>query len=318
LIRFAPHSRCRCSAEAEELQRVHGRNELAEKVKPKWKLFLEQLYAPMPCMIWVACIVELAIQDNLDFGILFALQMINASVSFYEANKAGDAVAALRAALKPVATAKRDGQWVTLNAVLLVPGDLVMLGAGAAVPADCVVNEGLIDVDQAALTGESLPVSMAAGDRPKMGSTVSRGEVEATVEFTGGKTFFGKTAAMIQSVEEMSHFTKVLLKIMAFLISISLVLCFTVLGFLMNTEKQSFPDAISFTVVLLVASIPMAMEVVTTTTMAIGSHTLSHAGAIVARLSSIEELAGMNMLCSDKTGSASFLLLSPKPHSPPL
>jgi H+-transporting ATPase len=146
-------------------------------------------------------------------------------------------------------------------------------------------------------------VKMSRGAQPKMGSTVVLGEVEATVEHTGGATFLGKTAAMIQSVESTSRFQKVLLRIMLFLISISIILCATVLGFLMSVERASFADAISFTVVLLVVSVPMAMEVVTTTTMAIGSHTLSRAGAIVARLSSIEELAGMNMLCSDKTGT---------------
>jgi len=265
-------------------------------------------------MIWCAIIVELALSIKFatpgkfdanwpDFAVLMGLQIINGTLSFYEANKAGNAVAALKASLKPNAVCKRDGKWQNMDAATLVPGDLVTLGAGAAVPADCRVNHGRIEVDQAALTGESLPVTMTGGSQPKMGSTVTRGEVEATVEFTGGHTFFGKTAAMIQSVEEMSHFQKVLIKIMIFLITISLTLCFTVLGFLMDNEEQPFPEAISFTVVLLVASIPMAMEVVTTTTMAIGSHTLSQAGAIVARLSSIEELAGMNMLCSDKTGT---------------
>jgi H+-transporting ATPase len=198
---------------------------------------------------------------------------------------------------------KRDDEWQRLDASLLVPGDLVTLGAGGAVPADCIVNGGRVQVDQAALTGESQPVKMSRGAQPKMGSTVVLGEVEATVEHTGGATFLGKTAAMIQSVESTSRFQKVLLRIMLFLISISIILCATVLGFLMSVERASFADAISFTVVLLVVSVPMAMEVVTTTTMAIGSHTLSRAGAIVARLSSIEELAGMNMLCSDKTGT---------------
>ena len=160
--------------EADRLLRLHGRNELEERSKPKWLLFLEQFIAPMPVMLWLACLIELLIQDWTDFWILLSLQLINASVSFYEASRAGDAVAALKAALKPAATAKRDGRWVTLAAAELVPGDLVMLGAGAAVPADCVVNGGAIDVDQAALTGESLPVAMCAGDRPKMGSTVRR------------------------------------------------------------------------------------------------------------------------------------------------
>ena len=217
-------------------------------------------------MIWVACLVELLIQDWVDFGILFALQLINASVSFYEAAKAGDAVAALKAALKPVACAKRDGKWTNINAGELVPGDLVMLSSGAAVPADCVVNAGAIDVDQAALTGESLPVGMVAGDRPKsaplrersvklsiprpltrlrppaVGSTVSRGEVEATVEFTGARTFFGRTAAMIQSVEQLSNIQKVLLRIMVFLLVISFVLCGVCLAYLLVRGRVAGRD----------------------------------------------------------------------------
>jgi H+-transporting ATPase len=213
-------------------------------------------------------------------------------------------VAALKNSLKPNAVVKRDGAWRNMDAAELVPGDLVALGAGAAVPADCRVLAGRVEVDQAALTGESLPVKMAPGrGEPKLGSTVVRGEAEAAVAFTGSRTFLGKTAAMIQSVEQQSRFQKVLLRIMAFLIAISIVLCATVLGFLIHVERMSFADAISFTVVLLVVSVPMAMEVVTTATMAIGSRTLARAGAIVARLASIEELAGMNMLCSDKTGT---------------
>lgn len=112
--------------------------------------------------------------------------------------KAADAVAALKKSLKPLATCKRDGVWANMDATKLVPGDLVLLGAGSAIPADCIVNEGRIEVDQSALTGESLPVTMYKGDTPKMGSTVARGEVEATVEFTGSNTFFGKTATLLQ------------------------------------------------------------------------------------------------------------------------
>ena len=170
----------------------------------------------MPCVIWVAVVVELALAIKYgkawpDVAVLLALQFINGTVSFVEANKAGNAVAALKASLKPHAVAKRDGKWVRLDAALLVPGDLVTLAAGAAVPADCRVNGGRIEVDQAALTGESLPVKMTAGGeaQPKLGSTVVRGEVEATVEATGGATFLGRTAALIQSVDERSRFAKV-------------------------------------------------------------------------------------------------------------
>lgn len=136
----------------------------------------------MPIMIWIAAIIEGAIENWADMGILLGIQFLNATLGWYETTKAGDAVAALKASLKPLATAKRDGKWSTIDAGLLVPGDLVLLAAGSAVPADVLVNHGQIDVDQAALTGESLPVTMHAGDSAKMGSTVVRGETEGTVE----------------------------------------------------------------------------------------------------------------------------------------
>ncbi|CAM9419595.1 unnamed protein product, partial [Phaeothamnion confervicola] len=287
------------SQEAEELLLKWGRNELEEKGKPKWKIFFT---APMPCMIWVAIVIEAALQNWPDLGILCALQSINGCLSYHETTKAGDAVAALKASLKPQAHVKRDGKWIVSDAAVIVPGDLVLLSSGGAVPADCFVNGGQIDVDQAALTGESLPVTMGAGDSAKMGSTVVRGETEGTVECTGGNTFFGKTAALIQSVDQQGHLEKVLLNIMYVLLSVSFVLCGIVFAYLM-AKGESFMDTISFVVVLLVASIPIAMEVVCTTTLAIGSRELAHKGAIVARLGAIEEMAGMNMLCSDKTGT---------------
>lgn len=290
------------TAEADALLAKWGKNELEEKSKPKWKILLEQFTAPMPCMIWVAIIVEGVLENWPDFGILCALQFINGGLGFYETTKADNAVAALKASLKPVAHVKRDGKFISLDARLLVPGDLVLLGSGGAVPADCIINHGQIDVDQSALTGESLPVTMHAGDNPKMGSTVTRGEVEATVADTGMRTFFGKTASLIQSVDGLGHLQKVLLNIMFVLLALSIVLCAITLAYLL-THGEPTKEAISFTVVLLVASIPIAMEVVVTTTMALGSRQLAAMNAIVSRLAAIEELAGMNMLCSDKTGT---------------
>jgi H+-transporting ATPase len=183
--------------EAQGLLEIHGRNELPEKKIPKWYIFVSQLWQPMPIMIWLAAIIELGIQNFLDMGILLMIQFANASIGYYEITKAGDAVAALKKSLKPTATAKRDGKFSVIDAALLVPGDLVLLGSGSAIPADCRVNEGEIDVDEAALTGESLPVAKFQGSSCKMGSTVVRGEVEGTVEFTGANTFFGKTAALL-------------------------------------------------------------------------------------------------------------------------
>jgi magnesium-transporting ATPase (P-type) len=185
------------SQDAKTLLDLHGRNELPEKVVPKWYIFVSQLWQPMPVMIWIAAIIEAGIQNWLDMAILLLIQFANASIGYYEITKAGDAVAALKKSLKPLATVKRDGKFAVIDAALVVPGDLVLLGSGSAIPADCRVNEGEIEVDEAALTGESLPVTMFQGSSCKMGSTVVRGEVEGTVEFTGANTFFGKTAALL-------------------------------------------------------------------------------------------------------------------------
>lgn len=211
------------------------------------------------------------------------------------------AVAALKASLKPKATVKRDGQWQTMDAALLVPGDLVLLGSGSNVPADCFVNDGQIDVDQSAINGESLPATKVAGGKCLMGTTVVRGEVEATVEFTGKDTEFGKTAALIQLVGGIGHLQKLIMTIMIVLLCVSFVLCFASFGYLMG-KKVDAKQAVDFTVIVLVASIPIAIEIVVTTTLALGSRQLATHGAIVTRLGAIEEMAGMNILCSDKTG----------------
>ncbi|TFJ85011.1 hypothetical protein NSK_003435 [Nannochloropsis salina CCMP1776] len=296
------HSEGLSSALAAELLKKFGRNELPEKKKPKWLIFAEQLYQPMPLMIWAAIIIEAAIESWPDMGILLAIQFMNASLSYYETTKAGDAVAALKASLKPVAYVKRDGKFLSMDAALLVPGDLVLLGSGGAVPADCVVMDSQIDVDQAALTGESLPVTMFKGDSVKMGSTVVRGEVEATVEATGANTFFGRTASLLSGGDEVSNLQKLLIRIMIILVVLSMALCGIAFGYLLG-RGETVRDALSFTVVLLVASIPIAIEIVCTTTLALGSRELSKDGAIVSRLAAIEDMAGMSILCSDKTGT---------------
>ena len=268
----------------------------------QWLIFINQLIDPMPIMIWIAAITEACIENWPDMGILLAIQFINASLGFYEIVKAGDAVAALKKQLKPEATVNRDGKWLNMDATIVVPGDLVLLGAGGAVPADCYINDGRIEVDQSAMTGESMAVTMYRGDICKMGSLVQRGEVEGTVAFTGAETFFGKTATMLQGDNEIGNLQKVLLRIMLILVFWSFLLSGIVFVFLLASGADTI-ESISFTVVLIVASIPIAIEIVCTTTLALGSKELVAKGAIVTRLAAIEDMAGMNMLCSDKTGT---------------
>jgi len=291
--------------EAEARLFQFGRNELPDNSKSKLKIFLELIIQPMACMIWMAAAVEGAIQNWPDMSILIAINLLNSLLSFYETIKAGDAVAALKASLRPVATVKRDGQWKNIDGSEIVPGDLILLAAGSSICADARINDGQLEVDQSALTGESLPVTLVAGDpvnHPKMGSTCVKGEVEATVEHTGVHTLMGQTAALLGTGDTISNLQKILIKIILVLVACSITLsaiCFA-WGFHKGTPLK---ENLGFTVVLIVASIPLAVEIVTTTTLALGSKELSKHGAIVSRLSSIEDLAGMDMLCSDKTGT---------------
>jgi H+-transporting ATPase len=289
--------------EAERRLQKFGKNQLEEKKdNPLLKLVMSFL-SPMAIMIWIAIAIEAIIKDWPDFFVLLTLQILNSTVGWFEDWKAGNAVAALKNALKPECQVIRNGVHKKMEATLLVPGDIVTLAAGAAVPADCEICDGKpVQVDQAALTGESLPVTLAKGDSAKMGSNVTRGEIEAIVTATGSQTFFGKTAAMIASVDEVGHFQKVILQITFGLLCVSFVMTGIVLGYLLLNGEDVL-QAIAFAVVLLIASIPIAMQVVCTSTMALGCRMLAEEKAIVSRLTSIEELASMNMLCSDKTGT---------------
>merc|ERR1719440_1529698 len=302
------------SKEAERLLEIHGLNQLPEKKDPKWLIFVRLLWQPMPRVIWLAAFIEFLIDNYIDMWILLFIQFANASIAFYETTKAGDAVEALKNSLKPKATVKRDGKWQVINATFVVPGDMVLLASGSAIPADCRTNKGQIDADQAALTGESLPVTLYQGDKCLMGSTVARGETEGTVEFTGVNTFFGKTASLLAQSDEVSNMQKLLITITFTTTALSLVMCGMVLVYV--TTIVSFMEALSFAVVLMVASIPMAIEIVCTTTLALGSKEMSAQGAIVTRLAAIEDMAGMAILCSDKTGTLTLNEMQIQEYTP--
>jgi len=303
------------SAEAAYRLARYGPNELPEVIIPKWYIFVQQLWQPMPIMIWVAVIIEAALKHPDDCGVLLFIQFFNATLGYKEITSAGDAVAALKKTLQARAEVFRDGRWCVVSATEVVPGDMVKLASGSAIPADCRVNEGQIDVDQSAMTGESLPVTMFKGDKAIMGSTVVRGETEGTVEFTGASTVYGTTAQLLGDTGELSNLQKLLINIVSILVVICIVLCTTVLIYLADLTGSA-EEAISYAVVLMVASIPMAIEIVTTTTLALGSKELVEHGAIVTRLAAIEDMAGMNILCSDKTGTLTKNVMELQEHTP--
>ena len=291
------------SERAARLLTEHGPNELPEKHRSLLLVAAEILFAPMPLMIWAAIIILAAIEQFLDMGILIFVQFANCGISLYEVTKSESAINALKSTLKPYAQVKRDGRWQEIAAKLLVPSDLVRLYGGRTVPADCCLHSSSLQIDQSQLTGESLPVIMYGGDLCKMGSTVLRGASEASVVLTGAKTYFGKAATLLNQKERKSNLQKTVLIVVTVLTALSITLCSIALVWLLVGEEQEVRESLSFVVVLLVASIPIAIEIIMTTTLALSSVMLSQRGAIVSRLAALEDAACLNILCTDKTGT---------------
>ncbi|MBO3463894.1 plasma-membrane proton-efflux P-type ATPase [Aetokthonos hydrillicola Thurmond2011] len=290
----------------EEAQRrlaSYGYNELSEKKTSALQQFFSHFLGPIPWMIEIAVILSAIVQDWVDFAIILVLLVVNGVIGFWEEFEAGNAIAALKGQLALNARVKRDRQWMTVPARELVPGDIIHLRIGDVLPADARLLVGdSIEVDQAALTGESLPVTRESEDAVYSGSVVKRGEIDGLVYATGANTFFGKTASLVDTATIHSHFQQTILKIGNFLIATALVLVVLIV-FVALYRHDSLLHILKFVLVLTVASIPVAMPAVLSATMAIGSQALAKKQAIVSRLESIEEVAGMDILCSDKTGT---------------
>jgi H+-transporting ATPase len=231
------------------------------------------------------------------------LLVSNAVVGFWEEHQAGNAIAALKKQLAIKAKVKRDGKWTDPSAKELVPGDVIRLKLGDIVPADARLLPGdPMEVDQSALTGESLPATKKPGDAVFSGSIIRQGESEGMVYATGTDTYFGKTAQMVQGPESVSHFQKAVLKIGDYLIVLAAVLVAVIVAVALFRHDPIL-STLEFALVLLVAAIPVAMPTVLSVTMAVGARLLAKKQAIITRLSAIEELAGVDILCSDKTGT---------------
>ena len=296
--------------EAQQRLQQYGPNALEEKKKNAWAVFGGYFWGPMPWMIEAAAVMAIAVHDYMDFTIILALLLFNAILGFWHEHEAANALDALKGALAQQAEALRDEKWQTIPAATLVPGDIVRIRLGNVVPADVRLIEGdYIDADQSALTGESLPVAKKIGDDAYSGSIVKKGEMSALVTGTGGNTFFGKTAKLVQCAGSKSRFAAALSKISDFLIILAVVLAvFLVIAQLHRGDD--FLRIAEFALLLLVAAIPVAMPAVLSVTMAMGAKKLAVDKAIVSRLESIEELAGIDILFSDKTGTLTQNILT--------
>jgi len=290
-------------AEAQKRLTQYGPNELVEKKTNLLLKFLSYFWGPIPWMIEVAVILSGVVRHWPDFFIILLLLVTNAVVAFWEERQAGNEIAALKAKLAVKARVIRDGKWINPAARELVPGDVIRLRLGDVVPADARLLAGdEVSVDQSALTGESLPASRKPGDAVFSGSIIRRGEIGALVYATGEKTYFGKTAQLVQEALTVSHFQKAVLKIGNYLIILAVALVAVIIGFAIY-RGDPILTTLQFALVLTVAAIPVAMPTVLSVTMAVGARLLAKKQAIVSRLVAIEELAGVDVLCADKTGT---------------
>ena len=289
--------------EAQSRLEKYGPNEIEEKKTHPVLKFLSYFWGPIPWMIEAAMILSAIDQHWPDFYIILVLLLANTLIGFFEEYQAGNAIADLKSQLAIKAKVKRDGEWSSPNARELVPGDLVRLRLGDIVPADARILAGdPIQVDQSALTGESLPVTRQAGDVVFSGSIVRQGEIEAMVYATGRNTFFGKTAQLVQEAKVASTFQRAVLKIGRLLILFAAVLVAVIIVVAL-LRGDAVLTTLQFALVLTVAAIPVAMPTVLAITMAVGASLLAKKKAIVTHLAAIEELAGVDILCSDKTGT---------------
>src|SRR5216110_488521 len=297
------------SVELQERLSKYGPNALPEDKKSVLSGLLAYFWGPIPWMIEAAALMALIVGDWGDLTIITSLLLFNALLGFWEEHEASNALDALKNSLALKARVLRSGKWEQVDAQTLVPGDIVRLYLGDVVPADCKLVRGdYISIDKSALTGESLPVTKKSGEDAYSGSVVKQGEMVAVVTATGANTFFGRTAKLVAAAGSVSHFQRAVMKIGNFLIILALVLVVILVDSRLFDMRGHYDRVVllrlaEIVLILLVASVPVAMPAVLMVTMALGARMLARRKAIVSRLESIEELAGVDVLCSDKTGT---------------
>ena len=291
--------------EAQARIQQYGYNEIAEKEETLWHRLFRRFWGPIPWMIEVAAILSAVVQKWDDFIIISIMLLVNAGLDFFQEHRALNALKSLKQRLKAEIIVLRDGDYKTIPARELVPGDIIKLRIGNIIPADVQLLQGdYISVDQSALTGESLPVNKNVDELAYASTIVKQGEMLAVVINTGSNTNFHTVVALVAraSLEERSHFQKMVIRIGDFLILITLALVVLIV-MVSLFRHEHFLEIARFALVLTVAAIPVALPAVLSVTMAVGAINLARRQAIVSRLTAIEELAGVGVFCSDKTGT---------------
>jgi H+-transporting ATPase len=280
-----------------------GPNEIAEQRKNPVLVLLGYFWAPIPWMIEVALILSLVLRHWPDAAVIGVLLAMNGLVAFAEEHQAANAIAALSQRLAATARVLRGGVWISVPVRELVPGDVIRVRLGDVGPADArLLGDASLQVDQSALTGESLPVARGAGEVLYSGAVVVRGEADALVYATGVASFFGRTTALVAAAGTVSHFQRAVLRIGRSLIILALALVTVTL--VVSVARGNPPlQMLEFALVVTIASVPVALPAVMSVTMAVGARQLARRQAVVSHLPAVEELGGIDVLCSDKTGT---------------
>ena len=287
----------------------YGYNEIPEKKANPYISFAKKFWGPTAWMLEAVIVLSLILDNYLDMYIIVALLLLNAVLGFFQEQKASNAVDILKQKLRVNARTLREGKWQVIPARELVFGDIVRIRAGDFVPADVKLLDGPLEVDQSALTGESLTVSKEKSDMLFSGSIIKSGEANALVVLTGNKTYFGKTTELVQFARPRLHSEEVISQIVKWLlviVGVALVVAFA--GSALKGINLIL--VIPLALVLLASSVPVALPAMFTITMAIGSMDLAKRGVLVTRLSAAEDAATMDTLCSDKTGTITMNILS--------
>ncbi len=300
-------------SEVEERLKKYGANEIKEKEAGWFSRLFKRFWGPIPWMIEVAVILSAIAQRWEDFAIILFMLLVNAFVDFYQESKAISAISVLKKKLAHKALVLREGEWQSIDAKGLVPDDIIKIQLGDVVPADCELLGGgdFLQVDQSALTGESLPINKQKGEDLYANAIIKQGEMLAKVTATGLSTYFGKTVGLVVQAqnEEQGHFQTMVIKVGNFLIIMTLFLIAIIIWHGVQNNEPIL-DLLIFALILTISAIPVAMPAVLTVTMALGARVLAKKEAIVTKLSAIEEAAGMDILCSDKTGTLTQNVMS--------
>ncbi|KAM0787145.1 hypothetical protein ACM66B_006396 [Microbotryomycetes sp. NB124-2] len=298
--------------EAARRREIFGANKLEHKETSAILQFLSFMWNPLSWVMEGAALVAIALSngggrppDWQDFVGIVLLLFVNSAIGFYEERSAGNAVKALMESLAPKAKCRRNGEWREIESADLVPGDVIAFKIGDIVPADCRLYDAInVSIDQAGLTGESLPQSKKVGDQCFSSSICKQGEAEGVVIATGANTFFGRAASLVGADDDSTgHLQKILAQIGLFcLCSIGIFIVLEIV-ILYPRFKYSYRRGLDNILVLLIGGIPIAMPTVLSVTLAVGAQQLAKYKAIVTRITAIEELAGVTILCSDKTGT---------------